>query len=145
MVEISGGRGLEDALKSLAGKVKNAATVRIGFLEGATYPDGTPVGLVAAMLEYGTSKMPPRPFFRQMISEKSSEWPNAIAELLQDNDFDAKKTLTQVGEGIKGQLQEKITTYSGPGLAESTIKRKGHAKELIDTSHMLKSVAYEVE
>lgn len=146
MVTLSGGKGLENALKKIAVKVKNAATVRVGFLEGGVYPDGvTSVPLVAATLEYGTSKMPPRPFFRDMISENSEEWPEEIADLLIKNDFDAKITLTQVGGTISGQLKDKITTYVGPGLAPSTIKRKGFAKELIDTSHMVKSVAYEVD
>ena len=89
--------------------------------------------------------MPPRPFFREMISEKSSEWPEAIANLLNENEFDAKITLMQTGEAISGQLKEKINTYVGPGLSEKTKKRKGFAKELIDTSHMLNSVNYEVD
>ena len=45
----TGGAGLEQKLREIAEKVGKANSVRVGFLEGATYPDGTPVPLVAAL------------------------------------------------------------------------------------------------
>jgi hypothetical protein len=49
----SGGAALEAKLKEIAAKVGKPNTVRVGFLEDATYPDGTPVALIAATNEYG--------------------------------------------------------------------------------------------
>lgn len=145
MATIRGGDKLEAALKEISEKVSKAATLRVGFLEGATYPDGTPVGAVAAFNEFGTAKSPPRPFFRDMIAAKSSEWPEAIGNLLVQNDYDGEKALSLTGDGIKGQLQQSITDFVGAPLAQSTIDAKGSEKQLVDTGHMLASVDYEVE
>lgn len=53
MGAFSGGAALEAKLREIAEKVGAPKTVRVGFLEDATYPDGTPVALVAATNEYG--------------------------------------------------------------------------------------------
>lgn len=145
-MSLKGGTKLRSVLSGMVKSAESADTVSVGFLEGATYPDGTSVPMVAAINEYGEPSrgQPPRPFFRRMISEKSSEWPSAIAGLLKQNDYDAGKTLAMVGEGVKGQLQQSIKDLDSPPLAQSTIDRKGFEKPLIDTSHMLNSVDYAV-
>lgn len=123
MVKISGGDRLEKALAELSRKVKTAAKVDVGFLEGATYPDGTPVAMVAAIQEFGAPKVgiPPRPFFRNMIAQKGPDWPKAVADRLVANDYDAAKTLAQVGMGIEGQLKLSITTTDEPPLSPVTL------------------------
>jgi len=135
------------ALSEMAANLSKAHTLRVGFLEGATYPDGTPVALVAAILDGGAPArgIPPRPFFRNMVAEKSDEWPEAIGNLLKANEFDADKALSLTGMAIKGQLEQSIVDTNDPPLAQSTIDRKGSAKPLVDTGHMLKSVDYEVK
>lgn len=50
---MTGGDKLEAKLREIAEKAGRANTVRVGFLEGATYPDGMPVAYVAAINEYG--------------------------------------------------------------------------------------------
>lgn len=146
MATVRGGKRLESELRKLAAKVAKPATLRVGFLENARYPDGTPVALVAAVNEYGRPPVqPPRPFFRNMIADRQDEWPAAIAQLLQDNDLDAEKTLDQAGAAIAGQLRQSIVDLLEPALAPSTIRRKGFDKPLIDTGHMLASVDHEVK
>jgi hypothetical protein len=49
-----------------------------------------------------------------------------------------------VAEAIAGQLRESIIKTNAPPLSPRTIARKGFAKPLIDTSHMINSVDYEV-
>ncbi|KCB33744.1 hypothetical protein LWS69_01245 [Bordetella hinzii] len=146
-VELKGGEALAKKLKELADKLGDGGTLRVGFIEGATYPDGTPVALVAAANEFGRpdKNQPPRPFFRGMIAEKSKAWPKAIGALAKNNDYDIDRTLGQMGDGIKGQLQASIQKLDSPPLAPSTVKRKGFAKPLVDTGHMLNSVDYEVD
>jgi hypothetical protein len=80
-----------------------------------------------------------------MVADKSGEWPDAVAGLLKDNDYDATKTLELTGAAIKGQLQEAITTFVGTPLAPATIAKKGSSKELVDTGHMLASVDFIVK
>lgn len=147
MATLSGGKKFEDALRELAGKVAKPATLKVGFLANATYPDGTPVAMIAAINEYGAPSrgQPPRPFFRNMINAKQGEWPNAIAGLLRANDLDAEKALDQTGAAIAGQLRQSIKDLTSPPLAASTIRRKGFDKPLIDTGHMFNSVDHEVK
>jgi len=137
--------GLEGYLSRLAKRFSGRPVVNVGFLEGATYPGGQSVAEVAAYNEFGTRSMPPRPFFRRMIVDKSHEWGPAAANLLISTNYDVHKTLMLVGEGVKGQLQQSINDLTSPPLAQSTIDRKGFSKPLIDTSVMINSVDYEVK
>lgn len=147
MVAIKGGSALEKRLSELAAKVSKPANLSVGFLADSTYPDGTPTAMVAATNEFGRPSVgqPPRPAFRNMIADKSLGWGDAIANLLVSNDYDATKTMTQVGAGIKGQLQQSISDLTTPGLKPSTIARKGFDKPLIDSGHELASVDFKVE
>jgi hypothetical protein len=156
VVVLSGGSELEKKLAELSKNVRKAASVRVGFLENSTYPDGTSVALVAAINEWGQTRIhphqPPRPFFRGMIKEKSPGWPDAIAKLLMKNNYDADVVLSQVGRGIANQLTASIRDFTTPGLAMSTVERKiakgGFGTTLTplkDTGHMMASVQFEVE
>jgi hypothetical protein len=147
MATVQGGRKLERALQDLARKVSNGGTLRVGFLEGATYPDGKSVAMIASIQEYGApaAGIPPRPFFRRMIAAKSGEWSAAIKQLLIDNDYDVRKALELAGIAIEGQLRQSIIDLVDPPLKPATIARKGSAKPLIDTGHMLRSVDHELK
>lgn len=147
MVEITGGDKLRDRLAELSRQVSKPALLRVGFLESATpYQDGTSTPLVAAIQEFGAPSrgIPPRPFFRNMVAAKRGEWPDAIAQLLQANNYDATVTMNIVGQAIAGQLRQSIHDTNAPPLVPSTIARKGFAKPLIDTGHMYNSVNHEV-
>ena len=161
MATIRGGQNLVDKLHDFAVLVTNARAVQIGFLAGATYPDGKPVAMIAAIQEYGAPSrgIPPRPFFRNMIAAKCKEWGPAMAELLKENGYDAFRTLQQTGEAVAGQLRQSIVDTNDPPLAAATLRARGYtggaynpknpatfgAKPLVDTGHMLNSVEYEVK
>jgi hypothetical protein len=118
-----GGDRVEQKLAEFARKLTSAKTVRIGFLENARYPNGTPVAMVAALQEYGVPSrgQPPRPFFRTMIAEHQKEWAPAMAALLKTNGGDVAKTLAQTGEAIAGQLRESIIKTNAPPLSPVTL------------------------
>ena len=147
MATIRGGGKLELALSRIARQLSNASTLRVGFLENSSYPDGKPVAMIAAVNEFGAPSrgVPPRPFFRNMIAAKSEEWPDGIAAALKANDLDAGKALDLTGHAIKGQLQESIVDFDSVPLKPATVERKGNDKQLVDTGHMLNSVDFEVK
>lgn len=147
MVAITGDKAVQRRLEEIAALLGNGGGVRVGFLEGATYPGGTPVAMIAAIHNFGAPRagIPPRPFFSNMIVDKSPEWGPAIGQLMVDNDYDVARVLALSGEAIAGQLRQSIVDTNSPPLAESTIARKGHSKPLVDTAHMLQSVSYEVQ
>lgn len=133
---------LEEIAASMGG-----GSVSVGFMEGATYPDGTPVAAVAFWNEFGVPAhgQPPRPFFRGMIADESPSWPEKMAKLAKATDYDGPQTLALMGEDIKGALQQSINNLVDPPLSPSTVDAKGSAKPLIESGHMLNSVAYEVK
>lgn len=147
MATIRGGEKLEAAMADLARKVSRPGTLRVGIVEGATYPDGTPVALIAALNEYGVPShgQPPRPAIRRMIRDKSPEWPAAIADLLKDNDMDAVAALNLAGAAIAGQWRQAILDFWDPPNAPSTIAKKGFDAPLRETMHMLRSVDHQVK
>lgn len=119
-------------------------SVSVGFMSGATYPDGTPVAAVAFWNEFGGMDRPARPFFRGMISKESPTWAGKMAKLAKMTNYDGPRVLGLMGEDIKGALVQSINDFETPGLAPSTIAAKGFAKPLIDTGTMLRAVDYEV-
>lgn len=145
MVAIRGGERLAIALSKLAENLSKPGTLRVGFLEGSTSPDGESIPLRAALNEFGHGNVPPRPFFRNMISAKSDEWPEGLAIALKANNYDAEKALEIAGHAIAGQLQASIKDFTSPPLAQSTIDRKGHSQPLIETGDMIRAVDFEVK
>lgn len=131
--------------------------VNVGFMEGATYPDGTPVAAVAYWNEYGGPNRPPRPFFRKMIMAESPSWGGKMAKLVKSKNYDGPTVLALMGEDIGGGLVQSINDFTTPALAMSTILARASgekhgaiksgtiAKPLIDTAHMLNSVSYQVD
>lgn len=146
MAQVSGGDRLRAELARIAANLSQGGTLRVGFLENATYPDGKPVAMIAAIQNWGApgAGIPPRPFFSNMVRDKSERWPGALALNLRANDYDARLALQLMGEGIAGQLRQSIRDTNTPPLAPSTIARKGHAKPLVDSGIMLGSVDYDV-
>lgn len=147
MAEVTGGDRFERTLVSIATLASNAKEVRVGFLQEATYPDGKPVAMIAAIQNFGAPRagIPPRPFFSNMIDKKKAEWGPAIGNLLVANGYDALRVLQLTGEAVAGQLRISIVETNEPPLARSTVARKGFDKPLVDTGHMLNSVDYEVK
>jgi hypothetical protein len=147
MATIRGGEKFEAAMADLARRLGRPATLNVGVLAGATYPNGTPVALAAAILEYGApaNNQPPRPAIRHMVSQKQGEWPEAIAGVLQAQSGDVEKALNIAGEAIAGQWRQAIVNLDSPPLAASTIAKKGFDKVGVDTGHYLKSISYEVK
>lgn len=140
-----GGEALQTKLQEILKKVGKAAVVKVGFLEGATYPDGTSVPMVAALQEYGTATIPSRPYFRSMISGKSPSWGKSLANIAKSNNYDMRTSMALMGEGIGSQLQQSIVQFNSVPLAASTVAQKGFSKQLIDTAVMTNSVGYQVD
>ena len=121
--------------------------LQVGYPEGATYPDGTPLGLVAAVNNYGAPArgIPPRPFFTDTIAAGESRWPDEIAAIAKAADYDPRLTLARFGENVANQIRAAIQGWTDPPNAATTEARKGFNKPLIDTHLMFDSVKAIVE
>lgn len=111
------------ALDAIAKKIESAKQVRVGFLENATYPDGTKVAMVAAIQNFGAPAkgIPPRPFFTNMVKKNKAQWGEQLAQVLKANDYDAKKSLGQMGEEMAGELVDEIIATDSPALSPVTL------------------------
>lgn len=173
MATVTGGARLDAALREMAQRIASASVVRVGFLEDATYPDGTKVATIAALNNFGApaAGIPPRPFFSGMIAAQSPGWGDKFAAVLTAADYDAHKSLELMGEGIAGQLRESIVDMTWPanspvtdllkerfpmgGVEFSDVLQARHdvaagetaapGKPLVWTGHLLNSVGSEVE
>lgn len=110
MATVTGGDKVSEVLRALGDRLGKATEVRVGFLEGATYPDGTPVAMVAALNNFGAPEagIPARPFFTNMVAERSPGWADQFATVLEASGNDTDKALGLMGEGMAGQLRESI-------------------------------------
>ena len=123
MAKLSGGDKFDQFLTDLARKLSSGGKLRVGFLEGATYPDGTSVALVAVTQNYGPPGrgIPPRPFFSHMIEDKSPGWAGSFRQVLRAAGNDGRHALELFGEGVAGQLREAIVEMTAPPLSPVTL------------------------
>lgn len=159
MANLRGGKNFEKAIKSALTRMK-PGLLKVGFLKGETYPDGTSLPMIAAGNEFGIpyrnivsedgvkSKVaigqPPRPFFRNAIKKNQSDWAKASGKLFKKTGFDTEQTLALLGTIIADDVKQSIKDFKTPKLAPSTVKRKGFSKPLIDSSDMYDHVQSQV-
>jgi hypothetical protein len=122
MATVTGGEKAADTLRALMNKLSKASEVRVGFLENATYPDGTSVAMVAAINNFGAPEagIPARPFFSNMVRQQLPGWGDKFAAVLKAADNEADVALNLMGEGIAGQLREAIVATSSPANSPVT-------------------------
>ncbi|MFN1150338.1 hypothetical protein ACJ0RR_000438, partial [Serratia liquefaciens] len=91
---VRGGAAFKQRLAQIASGLSSGKSLKVGFLADATYADGTPVALVAAANEFGKMVVTregesyfqlPRPFFRNMISAQSGQWPGDFSQLIRSS------------------------------------------------------------
>ena len=145
-VKRTGGRKLERFLRK-AGK-GGVSGLEVGFFSTARYDDkrGTPVAAVAAWNEFGTKRIPERPFFRKAIAGMEDGLLNILKAGIDPEKMVVDEHLAdRVGAYAAGEVQESITALEEPPNAPSTVARKGSTNPLIDTGYMRQSVTWEIE
>lgn len=131
---------------------------KVGWVESAKYPDGTPVAYVAAIQEYGSPQngIPPRPFMRPTIAEKQVEWSNVArvgARNILQNGATMSDALELIGLKASGDIRRTISNITSPALAMATLAARARrnasgqasSKPLVDTGHMLQTLTNSVE
>lgn len=117
----------------------NKRELAVGILGGVPY---------ASYHEFGTSKMPPRPFMRQTFDTKGALMEAAIAAAWSRiiGGSSAKAEANKLGDFYRSEIQKTIRNGSFAPLAASTVRRKkkNSTKPLIDTGRMIGAIAYEL-
>lgn len=121
---------------------------KTGWFETAHYPEGTPVAYVATIHEFGTPRIPARPFMRPAVADHGGEWIQLLgdgAKASLNGGPTPEQVLEMVTLTAAGNVAEKIQAVTSPPLSPVTVARKGSAKPLIDTGQMFQSVTGKVE
>lgn len=144
--------------RSLLGRYETTE-VKAGILAGATYPPdvltnaatgekvpdsraGMKVATIAAALNYGFGKVPPRPFMNVTVAREKSTWAKAVATLMVQS-RDPKRTLLTVGQVMKEDIQTTISEWPADNSPDWAAF-KGFNAGLRFTGHLLKSVESEL-
>lgn len=144
--KIVGGARFGGELARRVAKASNAKQLSVGFFEGETYADGTPIAAVAAWNEFGTPTIPPRPFMRQTVKDGQSDWGKLAETALKHSNLDAAQALEICGRMVQGQVQDQVKDWSDPPNAASTVAKKGFNNPLIGQNPvMVNSVEFKVE
>ena len=149
-VTVTGGDKYKAVLEKIA---RLKLTAQAGIPSGATTTDGKSIPMYAAYNEFGTSRIPARPFMRTTANEHQNERCETLAgalkgEILKDN---AKGAMGLVGEQMKAHIQQTIQKGSFAPNAPRTVankraKGKGEPDHpLIDTGQMIASIISEVK
>lgn len=144
------------ALKEAKGK-----KVEAGWFESDRYggtkksATGVPVAKIARINEFGatitrgktTFEIPARPFMRGAwlsFSTDRKKIQAKIAKQIIDKKITGDQALGQIGNILEGYIVKSIRDGGWQNNAESTIKKKGFDKPLIDTGHLWKTVTSKV-
>ena len=132
-----------------------AVVLRAGVMEGARNIDtGEPVAPYAAANEFGTSRIPSRPFLRSTVDSRNSEWSDYLGRAIA-NGVKPRQAVELTGERMVSDVQATIASNMPPANAPSTIRRKlrqedkggglMHTGTLIDTGSLLRSITFKVD
>ena len=131
--------------------------VLIGFQEGSqTKPQvkdkrkkegGKSMATIAAENEFGTNRIPARPFLSTSFDENRQRIINLIDSeygKILDGESTVRKSLNLLGVFGVGLVQQKIRAIHSPPNSPRTIAIKKSSKPLIDFGQMIQSVTYKV-
>ena len=136
------GKRIQKELKEL-----NELIVAVGFPAGGPADEkGVSVAEYAAYNDLGTIYSPSRPFLRDSVNNHQADFNQFCAAAVREimNGGTARQALEKLGVYAKGIVQEQITDGTYEANSETTIRRKGSAKPLMDTGLMRESVNYEI-
>lgn len=136
---------VEKMLEKLRKEFKSAPKgARAGYLAGERHKDenGKELPLISDIAlwnEFGTDKIPPRPFMRNANAKIQKRAPE-IVKAGMDDEKDIRLITAEIAQDMRTQIIDSITSNTPPPNAESTIKQKGSSKTLIDTGQLMGSV-----
>ena len=136
----TGGIRLKQILRG-AGK-GGVDNVEVGFYSSAKYQDGTPVTNVAAWNEFGTSKIPARPFMRNANKDLKDTVPQYIKNKVDPKTMVVTPQMAaEVGEIAKSRIQQEIVDLKEPPNAPATLALKSpKSNPLVNTGTLRRSV-----
>ena len=128
----------------------NGVYVKAGILADnkTLSADGVPVVEYAIYNEFGTAKIPARPFVGTTHDEEGRQWIGTVDKNLEAMLLSKQRTQTELdilGRRMMTDIKRKIDSITSPPNSPATIKRKGSDKPLIDDGVLRREINYEVK
>jgi len=127
-------------------KLIDKSYTQIGIQASAEpYAGGKNVAEIAFDNEFGTGRIPARPFMSTSFDENRTKINDLISkeyDKILSGTMTTKKALALTGEWMTGVVKKKITDIKEPKNAPFTIKMKKSSNPLIDTGHMRASITH---
>jgi HK97 gp10 family phage protein len=134
-----------EVLERIRAGINGPTTVKVGFIQGQAPADQV---AIASYNEFGTSRIPERPFLRQAMAENRGAYQTLMrndAKRIVSGEQTMRRTLDRLGLKAQGDVQQSIVDLRSPPNAPSTIKQKGSSNPLIDTGSMRQAVTFKVD
>jgi HK97 gp10 family phage protein len=134
-----------EVLERIRAAISGPSTVKVGFIQGEAPADQV---AIASYNEFGTSRIPERPFLRNAMAENKGAYGTLMrndAKRIVSGEQTMRRTLDRLGLKAQGDVQQSIVDLRSPPNAPSTIKQKGSSNPLIDTGSMRQAVTFKVD
>lgn len=147
---VSRDRGYNQLLRTAAAAARGARiTVGIHAAQGNEAHTGiVPVTVIDVALwnEFGTARIPARPFIRGWYDANLTKNRQFIGSVLARTlgSLPLDQGLEIIGQRFVGDVQRNMAAGVPPPNAPKTIARKGSSKPLIDTGQLRQSITYVV-
>nr|DAU57804.1 MAG TPA: virion morphogenesis protein [Caudoviricetes sp.] len=141
---------MESVIKEI--EFLNNHYLKVGFLAIDSQKKGsnkTTILEYAIYNEFGTKSIPARPFLRNTLEFNKEKIENKIENLFnkvisgQINGITAYKELGEYVRDLIIETIDKANSWAIP-LADSTVKKKGNNKILIDEGYLISSIRYQI-
>ena len=129
------------------------AGVKAGILDNATNDDGDVIAEYAAYNEFGTAKIPSRPFMRTTVKNKAHNWTSLFMRVISGKVVsDAsviKRAFSLMGRTMQMDIKETIMGNMPPpnNPVYAALKQKeggGYSGTLFNTGAMYKAINFEL-
>lgn len=120
--------------------VENIEPVTVGFYDESN-------ATKAAVNEYGTDRIPERPFMRTALDANASRYFDLFQAGLSstvDGKGAGARLATRLGVEARNDIIESIQSGQWTPNAPSTIESKGSSKPLVDTGEMQRALTFKV-
>ena len=134
-------------MRKIMAEFKNAhkAELVVGVLEGSKNAEGFNIAEYATANEFGTDKIPSRPFMRTAFDENKPGYIRYMEKIVkQIGQVAFAQMVTTLGLKAEKDIQQTITGRNFlPKLADSTIKaKKNSTKTLVDSGALAGSIRH---
>ena len=135
-------------LKRIIERARTAQGVNetdVGFFPTDREPDGQPVAMTALRNEFGTERIPERPFMRSAGRASLDDVVELIRDRIDGETLVVDESLAHdIGDTVAEHIRRRIETKRRPENAPTTRERKGKDDPLVDSQKLRRSVRVRV-